>query len=67
MSCDYMRLKKFCEATGWEEAEVDYMIKSEEWVENYQYFRTVDKYLFISIEGYEDWVNHQRTVSVSKK
>ncbi len=53
---NYVRIKKFCELTGWSESWVRKRISRQVWRENEQYFYTPGNRIVISIKGYEAWV-----------
>ena len=54
----YVRLKRFCEMTGWTPDAVQKMIQRCVWIEGRQ-FRRVDAGLLIDLQGYEKWVEMQ--------
>ncbi len=60
MDIDSLRIKKFCDMTGWTEKAVNHMISDGVWLDGKEYTRLKNKRLLISIKGYEDWVSNQK-------
>jgi len=60
MNIDSLRIKKFCEMTGWTEDAVRHLINDGVWMEGREYTRMPNKRLLVSIEGYEAWVGKSR-------
>lgn len=60
MDIDSLRIKKFCELTGWTEDAIRHLINDGVWLDGREYIRMSNKRLLVSIEGYETWVNKNR-------
>lgn len=60
MDIDSLKIKKFCELSGWTEASVRHMINDGVWMDGREYIRMPNKCLFISIKGYEAWISHYK-------
>lgn len=52
----YVRIKKFCELTGWTERAVQTKIYEGIWKAGHQYRKAPDGNICIDMEGYERWV-----------
>jgi len=62
MDLDSLRIKKFCELTGWTEDAVRHLINDGVWVNGREYTKISDRRLVISIKGYESWINKNKPV-----
>lgn len=60
MDIDSIRIKKFCEETGWSEKAVRCMIEKGVWIDGREYTRMPNRRIIISIKGYEAWVSHNK-------
>lgn len=52
----FVRVKKFCEMTGYSEAAVYHKISGGVWMENREYRKGPDNVTLVDVEGYERWV-----------
>jgi len=59
MEIDSLRIRKFCELTGWPEEAIRTRISNGDWTDGLEYTR-INRVLLISIEGYELWVSKNR-------
>ncbi len=60
MDIDSLKIKKFCELSGWTESAVRHMINKGLWTDGLEYVRMPNKCLYVSIKGYEGWINRNR-------
>ena len=60
MSADLLRIKKFCDETGWSEKSIRRMIEKGVWINGREYVRMDNRRILVSVRGYEAWVNHDR-------
>jgi len=56
MDIDSLRIKKFCELTGWTESAVQTKISRGVWLNGREYVKALDGNIVISIQGYEAWI-----------
>jgi len=56
MEIDSLRIKKFCELTGWTVEAVKMKIKRGVWLNGREYIKAIDGNIVISITGYEAWI-----------
>jgi len=56
---DSLRIKKFCELTGWTENAIRQRIQRGDWIDGLEYTR-INKTVLISVKGYESWVEKNR-------
>ena len=59
MEIDSLRIKKFCELTGWSEKAVRTRMSRGEWLDGREYTK-INGTILISIMGYESWVKKSR-------
>jgi hypothetical protein len=50
-----VRIKKFCEMTGYTQKAVYHKIADGVWMQNREYRRGPDNNILIDLEGYENW------------
>lgn len=60
MNTRYVRIKKFCETTGYTTRAVETKIYRGVWAEGRHYRRAPDGCIFIDMEGFEKWVEGQK-------
>lgn len=59
----YKRIVKFAADTGYTEKAVQRKIEDGVWIEGKEYRRAPDGNILVDIEGFERWVEGQRTVA----
>lgn len=62
MDIDSVRIKKFCEMTGWTEEAVRHLINDGDWINGREYIKISSRRLVISIAGYEAWIKKNKPV-----
>jgi len=60
MDIDSIKIKKFCDLTGETEAAVRHLINDGVWLDGREYTRMPNGRLWISIKGFENWINKNR-------
>ena len=60
MSIDSIKMKKFCELTGYTVAAVKMKISRGVWLNGREYTKAPDGNILMSIQGYENWINTSR-------
>ncbi len=60
MDIDSLKLKKFCECSGWTTDAVYQKIKKGQWIDGREYSKAPDGNIVVSIRGYEAWVSSSR-------
>jgi len=63
MDIDSLRIKKFCDLTGWTEAAIRHMINDGVWMDGKEYFKITERRIVISIKGYEAWIQKNKPVT----
>mgnify|MGYP000405549958 CR=1 FL=1 len=59
----YVMIKRFSEMTGYSDHAVRMKISEGVWVEGIHYKRAPDRHVFIDMEGFEKWVEGQKSVT----
>lgn len=60
MDIDSIKVKKFCELTGYTPAAIHLKISRGVWLNGREYTKAPDGNILVSIKGYEDWINKSR-------
>jgi hypothetical protein len=56
MDIDSLKVKKFCELTGWTPKAIEIKISRGVWINGREYIKAPDGNIVISIKGYESWI-----------
>jgi len=60
MTIDSIKIKKFCELTGYTPNAIKMKIHRGIWLNGREYTKAPDGNILISIKGYENWINKSR-------